>query len=90
MKLIMKNRLESLASEILDNIEEKPNFDNRTFMNCVIIFQSGLMDKMYDNQDYYKMNIDERYKMAEKCGNDLRKLIHTYTGLDTHELENFL
>jgi len=25
-------------------------------------------------------------EIATKCGEELRKLIHTYTGLDTHEL----
>jgi hypothetical protein len=28
--------------------------------------------------------------MAVQCGLDLRKLIHTYTGLDTHKIEEFL
>ena len=46
-------------------------------------YQHSLMDKMYDNQDYDKMNIEDRMKMAESCGLELRKLIHTYTGLDT-------
>jgi hypothetical protein len=36
------------------------------------------------------MSIEDRYKMAESCGNEMRKLIHTYTNLDTHEVENFL
>ena len=45
------------------------------------------MDKMYDNQDYDGMSVDDRMKMAESCGLALRKLIHTYTGLDTHKIE---
>ena len=48
------------------------------------------MDKMYDNQDYDKMNIEDRMNMAESCGFALRNLIHTYTGLDTHKIEEFL
>jgi hypothetical protein len=83
-------QLEKIASDILNNIQEKPNISNRDFMNALIIFQNALMDKMYDTQDYDKMNIDERYKMAESCGLSLHKLIHTYTGLDTHKLEDFL
>lgn len=69
---------------------EKPNFTNRHFMNTIIIFQNALMDKMYDNQNYDNMDIEDRLKMVETCGNELRKLIHTYTGLDTHKIENFL
>ena len=59
-------------------------------MNATIIFQTALMDKMYDNQDYDGMSIEDRMKMAESCGLALRKLIHTYTGLDTHKVEEFL
>ena len=59
-------------------------------MNATIIFQTALMDKMFDNQDYDEMDIDDRMKMTESCGLELRKLIHTYTGLDTHKIEEFL
>jgi hypothetical protein len=59
-------------------------------MNCVIIFQNALMDKMYDNQDYDKMSLEDRINMTFKCGEDLRKLIFTYTNLDTHKVEEFL
>ena len=33
------------------------------------------MDKMYDNQEYDKMSIEDRSNMATKCGLDLRKLM---------------
>ena len=88
--------LEIIASDILEqNVEatgneNKPNYTNREFMNCLIIFQTALMDKMYDNQEYDKMSIEDRSNMSVKCGLDLRKLIHTDTGLDTHQIENFL
>lgn len=88
--------LEIIASYILDQNaepvgnENKPNYTNREFINCLIIFQTALMDKMYDNQEYDKMSIEDRSNMAVKCGLDLRKLIHTYTGLDTHQIEKFL
>ena len=91
-----KKELEIIASDILDQNaeaignENKPNYTNREFMNCLIIFQTALMDKMYDNQEYDKMSIEDRINMATKCGLDLRKLIHTYTGLDTHKFEEFV
>ena len=91
-----KQELEIIANDILNQNadakgnENKPNYTNREFMNAVIIFQTALMDKMYDNQNYDRMNVDDRLKMAEKCGLDLRKLIHTYTNLDTHKIEQFL
>ena len=89
-----KNELEAIANDLLTQNaeakgnENKPNYSNRDFMNAVIIFQTALMDKMYDNQN--GMSLDERIQMAERCGLDLRKLIQTYTGLDLHKFEEFL
>ena len=89
-----KNELETIANDLLaqnaeaKGNENKPNYSNRDFMNAVIIFQTALMDKMYDNQN--DMSLDERMEMAERCGLDLRKFIHTYTGLDIHKFEEFL
>lgn len=91
-----KKELEAIANDLLTQSaeakgnENKPNYSNRDFMNATIIFQTALMDKMYDNQDYDKMNIEDRIKMAESCGLALKTLIHTYTGLDTHKVEEFL
>jgi hypothetical protein len=91
-----KNQLEIIANDLLcqsadaKGNEAKPNYSNRDFMNATIIFQTALMDKMFDTQEYDKMSIEDRMKMAESCGMALRKLIHTYTGLDTHKVEEFL
>jgi hypothetical protein len=91
-----KVELEFIANDILEQNadaqgnENKPNYSNRDFINATIIFQTALMDKMYNNQDYDKMGFEDRCNMAESCGLDLRKLIHTYTGLDTHKVEEFL
>ena len=89
-----KNELEAIANDLLTQNaeakgnENKPNYSNRDFMNAVIIFQTALMDKMYDNQN--GMSLDERMEMAERYGLDLRKLINTYTALDLHKFEEFL
>ena len=88
-----KKELEIIATSILNQNEEgatKPNYSNRDFMNTLIIFQTALMDKMYNNQDYDKMDLKNRSEMAIQCGMELRKLIHTYTGLDTHKIEEFI
>ena len=91
-----KKELEFIANDILEQNanakgnENKPNYSNRDFMNATIIFQTALMDKMFDNQDYDNMSIEDRMNMAESCGKELRKLIHTYTGLDTHDVDKFL
>jgi hemerythrin superfamily protein len=91
-----KKELETIADDLLNQNadakgnENKPNYSKIDFMNATIIFQTAVMDKMYDNQEYDDMNIDERLKMAKSCGLTLRKFIHTYTGLDTHKIEEFL
>ena len=89
-----KTELEAIANDLLTQNaeakgnENKPNYSNRDFTNAVIIFQTALMDKMYDNQN--GMSLDERIQMAERCGLDLRKLMQTYTGLDIHKFEEFI
>jgi len=90
-----KKELEYIANDILnqnasEDGSEKPNYSNRDFLNTIFIFQTALMDKLFDNQEYDNMDIEDRMNMVMQCGNDLRKLIHTFTGLDTHKIENFL
>ena len=90
-----KDELEIIANDILEQNAYskesiKPHYSNRDFMNTIIIFQTALMDKMWDNQNFDKMKMQDRENMAVQCGLDLRKLIHTYTGLDTHKIEEFL
>lgn len=91
-----KQELEIIASDLLrqnaDANEDncKPDYSNRDFMNTIIIFQTALMDKMFDSQTNNNISIEDRLQMAERCGLELRRLIYTYTGLDTHDIENFL
>ena len=88
--IIHSKELEEIANSYLNQNGQKPNFSNRDFFNAVLIFQTALMDKTFDNQDFDNMPFKQRCEMAVKCGEDLRKLIHTYTGLDTHKTEQFL
>ena len=84
------NPYETIFSEIAVGLLEvsdfKPDYTDNAMLDVTIIFQSVFMDKIFDNQDFDNMSLDDRLKMAEKAGEDLRKLIHTYTGLDTREL----
>ncbi len=70
---------------ILEGNGTKPNYSNEAFRAATKIFMSCLMDKMYDLQ--LEENIDEenKIKMVQKAGEDLRKFIKTYTNLDTHD-----
>jgi hypothetical protein len=78
--------LEEIAMGLLEVAEIKPNYSDNAMLNATLIFQSVFMDKLFDNQDYDGMLMEDRMKMAQSAGEELRKLIHTYTGLDTHEL----
>ncbi len=87
------NRLESIANDVLDEAattSKKPNYTNRDFFNALIVFQSALMDKMYDMQEREGLSHEARLEMANESGAGLRNLILTYTGLDTHKPELFI
>lgn len=87
-----KKELEAIANDLriqsFDGVEDKPNYSNRDFMNVLFIFQTALSDKMYDNQEFDKMPFQDRINMANSCGLDLIKFIHTYTGLDTRKIDD--
>lgn len=86
----MRKELEEIANEILNNSHLKPNYSNRDFMNAMIIFQSAIMCKMFELQNSENIDFEDRLKMANRCGIEIHKLIKTYTGLDTHKVEEFL
>jgi len=87
---MMRQQLEEMAMHILEHGEIKPNYTKRDFINCVLIFQSAIIDKMFDLQNQEDMTKQDRANMAESCGNAIHKLIMTYTGLDTRKVEEFL
>ena len=64
----------------------KPNFTDNGFRAATKIFMSALMDKMFDLQDNENIEFQDRLNMAQRAGEDIRKLIHTYTGVDTYKM----
>lgn len=80
--------IKELATGLLETADIKPNFSNDALIDATLIFQTVLFDKIYDLQTDKEMKIKYGLEMAESCGKELRKLIHTYTGLDTVELIN--
>ena len=67
--------IETIAMDLLSQSGEKPNYSNTDLVNAVIIFQTALIDKLYDNQNYINMSLDDRCIMAENCGTELREFI---------------
>lgn len=79
--------LKEIALGMSETAEIKPNFSNDALLDALLIFQTVLFDKVHDLQVDEKMKLKHGLEMAESLGNELRKMIHTYTGLDTHELD---
>lgn len=64
----------------------KPDYPIKGFKATIKIFISVMMDKIWELQTNEKIPIEERMKMAQKCGEDVRALVKTYTDIDTHSL----
>jgi hypothetical protein len=97
MKKDDKNIIGEKLSPILEELEKaiwsfevynlgKLNYTEDGFRASIKIFMSTLMDKIWELQEKEGMDIENRGKMVEKAGEDLRKLIKIYTDIDTHEL----
>lgn len=63
-----------------------PKFTNEGFRAALKIFMDVLLDRMWELQLNEKMTQNDAGNMALKCGEELKKLIHTYTGIDTKTL----
>lgn len=84
-------------SHVLESIEDSmweyeahvglsPNYTDGGFRAGIKIFMSVIMDKMWKLQESEVMSMEDRGKMADKAGQDIRNLIKTYTGIDAHKL----
>lgn len=80
------NELFAISMALLMQDGKKPNYSDSDFRSAIIIFHTALMDKMWDLQESEKMSNEDRENMAQRCGEELRKLVKTYAGIDTHEL----
>ena len=81
--MMLSNKLEELADAQLEQWNKFLKYSDRDFANAVIIFQSALMDKMFQLQLEDKLTTEQALFMSEACGKELHKLIKTFTSLDT-------
>lgn len=82
--------LKEIASGFLETTEIKKHFSNDALIDATLIFQNVLFNKVHDLQVAENMELNDALNMVDSLGKDLRKLIKTYTGLDTFELiENY-
>lgn len=63
-----------------------PKFSDGALRAATCIFTAVLMDKMWDLQEDEDLEIEDRLNMASKAGQEIRRLIKTYTGIDSHDL----
>jgi len=73
---------EEIATGLLEVAEIKPNYSDKALLNVTLIFQSVFMDKVFDCMQ----RDEDQLKMVQSAGEEIRRVIHTYTGLDTFEL----
>lgn len=80
--------LEEIEFTIIDfdsQVNLKPQYGPNAIRSASKILLSVLMDKMWELHEAEKMPQEYRIKMAEACGGELRKLLKTYTGIDSFE-----
>ena len=79
-------KLETNLWEREANIDTPPEFTVEGFRAATKIFMSVLMDKMWVVQDFDNMPMEERERMAHAAGEAMKKLVMSFTGIDTKEL----
>ena len=78
--------IEETLIEFEANQRGNPQFENEAFRAALKIFMAVVMQRMYEMQHKEDMPLEQRKEMSFKFGNDLKKMIFTFTGIDTHEL----
>lgn len=78
--------IENTLWEFEANVGMKPNYTLDAFRASIKIFMSTMMDKMWELQGSEILEMDDRIAMAEKLGNELNKMVKTYTNIDTKNL----
>lgn len=86
-------KLSPILKEIEDTLWEyefnapnmPPNYDNDAIKSSCKILISVMMDKMWNLQHNENMDLEDRINMTQKLGEEVRSLVKTYTGLDTHD-----
>jgi len=92
LKTEFGKKLTPVLESISDGIWEfesyelgQPNYDDVALEYASKIFISVMMDKIWNLQQEEDMPMEERMKMVIKCGEDIKKIIKTYTDMDSHD-----
>ena len=63
-----------------------PQYTNEGFRAIMRLFMSAMMDKIWALQEAEGMEMEDRAAMVEKCGQEVRALVKTFTNIDTQKL----
>lgn len=77
--------IEMTLIEFEANINSQPKFTDKALRSATKIFMAVVLDEMFELQFNEGMAIEDRCNMAQKCGEEIRKIIKTYTGKDTFD-----
>jgi hypothetical protein len=77
---------ENILWDFEANVGLNPNFTDDGFRAALKIFMSALMGKMFELQINEYIPQKQAEEMAESAGQEIRRIVKTYTGIDTHEL----
>lgn len=78
--------LEEIETVLLVHSESPMKYSDTALRSSVFIFSNALMNRMYELQTQEGMTEEDCCKMAQVAGEEIRKLVKTFTGVDTHEL----
>lgn len=67
------------------HVNNKPCYTEDALRAAGKILISVFMDKMWEMQEDDKMSQEYRIEMAQKCGEDLRKMFKIYCNIDSHD-----
>ena len=83
---VLKEIEDTLWEFEYDYPEIKPEYTTEGFRAACKIFMSAMTDKMFENIQVKGMIQKEAEIEAQQLGEELRKLVLTYTGIDTFDL----
>lgn len=69
-----------------DEAIEAISFTDEGFKATITIFSVALFDKIWKLMEEENIDDDVRESMVEKCGQEIQKVIKTYTNIDTKTL----
>lgn len=75
--------LKELADTVVENLGNKPNYDENALKDVTQIFIDVVMDKMHDLQLSENIDFQTSCDMAEQCGSELRSFVKKWCNVDT-------